>query len=243
MRIVSWNIQHLEQYDRSVQFDAALNRMLSQVNADVLLLQEVDVEKARTNHDDQLKELSASIGAKFSQFKETRLIPAEDGHYGIGIASKMQVIEWHTIDLPRSPIGRRMTFEFGGEPQTFYVNDHPRAAIAAVLENGYCVINTHLSFMPIAAHLQCIRVVIWAKRIAKKHNSKLVVGGDFNFVGSSWLKLFGLKDAVLGKTFPAWSPEKQIDHLMVERETDISQSQIGEHGPISDHRWIAVEVQ
>ncbi len=243
MRIVSWNIQHLEQYDRSVGFNEALNKMLLEINADVLLLQEVDVNKARTDHQDQLEQISNLIGAGFHQFKETRLIPAEDGKYGIGIASKVKVIEWQSIDLPRSPIGRRMTFEFGGEPQTFYVNDHPRAAIAAVLETGYCVVNTHLSFMPIAAHLQSIRVVLWGRRIAKRHNAKLVVGGDFNFVASSWLRALGLKDAVIGKTFPAWKPEKQIDHFMVSKDVQVIANEIGKQGPISDHRWISIDTK
>ncbi len=242
MRIVSWNIQHLEQYDRSTNFDSALNQMLSALAADVLLLQEVDVNKARTNNEDQLAKISKLIDANFTQFKETRLIPVEDGSYGIGIASKLPVIKWYSIDLLRSPIGRRMTFEFGGKPQTFYVNDHPRAAIAAVLENGYCVVNTHLSFMSIAARMQCIRVVLWARSIAKRHNAKLIIAGDFNFVGSKWLNLFGLKDAVIGNTFPAWNPEKQIDHIMVEKDVQILQSSIGEQGPISDHRWIATEI-
>lgn len=242
MRVVSWNIQHLEQYDRSVSADFALAQMLEALNADVLLLQEVDLDKERTNNSDQLEEISSALGAQHSKFKETRLIPKEDGKYGIGIASKIPVVEWYSIDLPRSPIGKRMTFHFGDESETFYVTDHPRAALAAVLENGYCVVNTHLSFMPIAAQLQVIRVILWSKRIAREHNLKLIIGGDFNFVASSWLKLFGLRESVVGNTFPAWKPEKQIDHFLVESNIEVSNQEIGEQGPLSDHRWIAIDI-
>jgi endonuclease/exonuclease/phosphatase family metal-dependent hydrolase len=216
--------------------------MLEALNADVLLLQEVDLDKERTNNSDQLVEISSALGAQHSRFKETRLIPKEDGKYGIGIASKIPVVDWHSIDLPRSPIGKRMTFHFGDESETFYVTDHPRAALAAVLGNGYCVVNTHLSFMPIAAQLQMIRVVLWGKKIARKHDAKLIIGGDFNFVASSWLKLFGLRDTVVGDTFPAWKPEKQIDHFLVESNIKVSSEEIGKQSPLSDHRWIAIDI-
>ena len=242
VRIVSWNIQHLEQYERSDSTESALDLMLKQQNADVLLLQEVDLNKARTNGVDQLAEIASALGATHSYFHATRLIPAEDGEYGIGIASKVGVVSWHSIDLPRSPIGKRMTFQFGVSSETFYVHDHPRAAIAAVLESGYVVVNTHLSFMPVIAQLQMIRVVLWGKKLARKHNSKLIIGGDFNFVSTSWLRLFGLKASVTGNTFPAWKPEKQIDHFLVDSKVQLSASEIGKQGPISDHRWIAVVV-
>ena len=135
-----------------------------------------------------------------------------------------------------------MTFQFGDSSETFYVHDHPRAAIAAVLENGCVVVNTHLSFMPLFAQLQMIRVVLWGKKLARKHNSKLIIGGDFNFVSTSWLRLFGLKASVTGNTFPAWKPEKQIDHFLVDSKVQLSASEIAKQGPISDHRWIAVVV-
>lgn len=242
MRVVSWNIQHLEQYDRTNSAEFALAQMLEMQKPDVLLLQEVDIDKARTNKADQLAEIRASLDALDSKFQETKLIPKEDGKYGIGIVSKIPVVEWHSIELPRSPIGRRLTFEFGGESETFFVHDHPRAALAAILDNGFCVVNTHLSFMPVAAQMQMIRVVIWAKKLARKHNVKLIIGGDFNFVGTGWLKLFGLRESVVGNTFPAWNPEKQIDHILIDSQASFSTSAIGAQGPISDHRWISIDI-
>ncbi len=242
MRIVSWNIQHLEQYDRSIDPSRALSKMLETQNADVLLLQEVDVNKPRTNNADQATEIANALGAFDFQFKETKLVPREEGQYGIAIVSKVPVVAWRSIALPRSPVGRKMTFEFGDESQTFYVNDHPRAALAAILENGYCIVNTHLSFMPIAAQLQMLKVVLWGKKIARQHNSKLIIGGDFNFVSVTWLKLFGLVEAVFGKTFPAWKPDRQIDHFLVGHNVRVLNSEVGASGPLSDHRWIAVEL-
>lgn len=242
MRIVSWNIQHLEQYDRSIDSDLALSQMLSEQNADVLLLQEVDVNKPRTNMVDQLSQIASAFGAINWKFKETRLVPVEQGQYGIGIASKLPVSSWHQLDLVRSPIGRRLTFEFGDNSETFYVADHPRAALAVILESGYCIINTHLSFMPLAAHFQMVRVILWGKRLANTHNCKLIFGGDFNFESAKWLKFFGLRDAIHGKTFPSWRPEKQIDHFLVDNSQEVLTSQIGDSGPISDHRWIALEI-
>lgn len=242
MRVVSWNIQHLEQYDRSTDLESALKAMLRSQNPDVLLLQEVDVNKARTDFANQAGLIASKMEASFTRFAETKLVPAEDGNYGIAIASKIPVTTWHSLELRRSPIGRRLTFEFGDSSETFYVADHPRAALAAVLENGYLVVNTHLSFMPVAAQMQMIRVAIWAKKLARKHNAKLIIGGDLNFVNSKWLRIFGLSDAVIGNTFPAWKPTKQIDHFLVEEIGQVKASEIGDEGPIGDHRWIAIEL-
>ena len=243
MRVVSWNIQHLELYDQSHSADAALRDTLVLQRPDVLLLQEVDEGKERTGLVSQTELIAGALGTEHHKFQETLLVPREDGQYGIAIASTVPVLEWHTTALRRSPIGRRMTFTFNGTPETFYVNDHPRAAIAAVLANGWTVVNLHLSFMPIAAHLQAAYVLAWARRIAKRSNTRLIIGGDFNFQSSKWLALLGFRETVRGRTFPQWQPTRQIDHLITPwGATDTRRPEIGPISPLSDHRWIAVEV-
>ena len=242
MRVVSWNIQHLEQYDRTDSLEIALKKTLDQQQPDVLLLQEVDVNKSRTGHVDQTQVFSKALNAVASRFKSTKLKPVGDGQYGLAIVSQLPVKSWHELDLFPSPIGRRLTFKFGDTEETFYVHDHPRAALAAILENGWCVVNTHLSFVPVSSHLQMLRVVLWAKKLAKQHNAKLLVGGDLNFSRVKWLEKFGLFDSVKGLSFPAWEPETQIDHLLIQDPYAVRNSKIGEQSAISDHLWIAVEL-
>jgi endonuclease/exonuclease/phosphatase family metal-dependent hydrolase len=87
-----------------------------------------------------------------------------------------------------------------------------------------------------------LRVVLWAKKLAKQHNCNLVIGGDLNISGVKWLAKFGLVDAINGLTFPAWEPETQIDHLLVQDLSEVKSSQIGEQSAISDHLWIALDI-
>ena len=242
MRVLSWNIQHLEQYDRTDSIEVALKKTLDLQKPDLLLLQEVDVKKERTGYVDQTKVFADLLDASDLKFKKTKLKPLTDGEYGLAIISRLPVKAWHSLDLFPSPIGRRLTFKFGDTEETFYVHDHPRAALAVILENGWCVVNTHLSFVPVSSHLQMMRVVLWARKLAKQNNCKLLIGGDLNFEQVKWLKSFGLFDGVFGKTFPAWEPETQIDHLLVEDLSDIKDSIIGEQCAISDHRWISVDI-
>ena len=71
-------------------------------------------------------------------------------YYGIAIVSKLPVLQWHRLELGRSLIGMPLAVgNSKGRMAFIYVKDEPRVAMAAVLENGWIVINTHLSFVPL----------------------------------------------------------------------------------------------
>lgn len=243
MRVASWNLQHLEVYLPGADPDESFSTVADNLQAEVWLFQEVDEFKERSGQRSQTDALSALTGCEFRKFVSTPVIPPEDGDYGIAMCTSIPVKSWHSLSLRRSPIGRRMTFSFNGVPETFYVNDHPRAAVAAVLENGWTVVNTHLSFMPVMAHLHAWQVVRWAKQLAKSNKTELLIGGDFNLSTLWWFKFLGMQRLVTGQTFPANAPDRQIDFLLTLPKSNRRwTSQIGPQEPISDHRWISVEL-
>jgi endonuclease/exonuclease/phosphatase family metal-dependent hydrolase len=77
-----------------------------------------------------------------------------DGNYGIGIVSKVPVVHWDRLELGNSPLGMPLVIPAENKRgkqsvRMIYVADEPRVALAATLDNGWTVINTHLSFVPV----------------------------------------------------------------------------------------------
>jgi endonuclease/exonuclease/phosphatase family metal-dependent hydrolase len=90
-----------------------------------------------------------------------------DGNYGIGIVSKIPVLHWDRIDLGNSILGLPLVIpaenKNGKQSVRFiYVADEPRVALAATLDNGWTVINTHLSFVPGVNYWQLQKIKLWA---------------------------------------------------------------------------------
>jgi endonuclease/exonuclease/phosphatase family metal-dependent hydrolase len=235
-------MQHLHAYDKTIDNHEELERVLREQAADVWLLQEVDRNKKRSQYVDQTQFIASLVGASHFQFKETILRPREDGEYGIAIVSTIPVIDWKILDLSTLRIRKPMKFSFTGKPKWYLVRDHPRAAIAAVLNNGWCVVDTHLSFIPFIAHWQLRKTVRWASEISETHNAKLIIGGDFNVQNVKWLSGYGLKSSVTGKTFPLDNPTQQIDHLMIPAGSEFAHDIVGPKNGVSDHLWIAINV-
>jgi endonuclease/exonuclease/phosphatase family metal-dependent hydrolase len=141
------------------------------------------------------------------------------GGYGIGIASKIPVKHWDRIDLGRSVIGMPLiipTESKNGKQSVkpIYVADEPRVALAATLENGWTVINTHLSFVPILNLFQLRKIKQWAKELSKTYGTQVLIIGDLNLpkgipaMASKW------KSLVTQNTYPSWGAKIQFDYIL-----------------------------
>jgi endonuclease/exonuclease/phosphatase family metal-dependent hydrolase len=141
------------------------------------------------------------------------------GGYGIGIASKIPVKHWDRIDLGRSVIGMPLIIPAEGKNgkqsvKPIYVADEPRVALAATLENGWTIINTHLSFVPILNLLQLRKIKRWAKELSKTHGTQVLIIGDLNLpkgipaMASKW------KSLVTQNTYPSWGAKIQFDYIL-----------------------------
>jgi endonuclease/exonuclease/phosphatase family metal-dependent hydrolase len=172
--------------------------------------------------------------------------------YGIGIVSRVPVISWHRLNLGNSPIGMPLVVpgdETGkGRPRFIYVRDEPRVAIAAVLENGWIVINTHLSFVPGFNLVQLRKIKRWARKLGEENKCRVVIMGDLNLpknlpvLASDWISL------VQQNTYPSWGAKIQFDYILAQglhegegqplKFSSLTISKLG----ISDHLPLAVEI-
>jgi endonuclease/exonuclease/phosphatase family metal-dependent hydrolase len=244
VRITSWNILHGMAIPprNSPDLAAELAAAVQSLNADVMGFQEVDHFLPRSNSRPQIRDIAESVGARDWAMgpsvigtpgeswrklheHEPELITDKSSHaelmhecYGIGIVSKIPVISWHRLNLGRSFLGLPLIVpgdESGkGKPRFIYVKDEPRLAIAAVLENGWTVVNTHLSFVPGLNLRQLRRLKKWAVEIAEASGTRALVMGDLNLpkdlptVFSPW------KSLAPGNTYPSWKPSIKFDYLL-----------------------------
>ena len=248
-----------------------LNRAVISLDSDVFAFQEVDHFLPRSQSRPQMRDIAESIGARDWAMApsvigtpgeswrklnadEPEIITSSSPHaelmhesYGIGIVSKVPVISWHRLNLGNSPLGLPLIVpgdETGkGRPRFIYVKDEPRIALAAVLDNGFTVVNTHLSFVPGFNLAQLRRVKKWALQIAESSGTRAIVLGDLNLpknlpiVASSW------KSLVTQNTYPSWGGKIQFDYIL---SPDLSFGEFSvrnfEPTGVSDHLPIGVEI-
>jgi len=126
-----------------------------------------------------------------------------------------------------------------GKIKAIYIKDEPRLAIAAELENGWTIINTHLSFVPGVNVFQLSKLKKWADSFGEK----VLLMGDFNLpgsipaMGSKWQSLF------VQSTYPSWKPKIQFDYILSKGVAlkDVIQVPTTKSG-ISDHLPLSVEL-
>ena len=270
MRLTSWNLLHAMGIPPKKPWEESdLGAALEQMGSDLLALQEVDHFLPRSRSRDQIRDGAQAVGASDWAFAPSVVgTPGEKwrklghldpeiviqsnshehfGAYGIGIISKIPVLQWHRLNLGNSPIGMPLLVpgdETGrGKVRAIYVRDEPRVALAAVLSNGWTVINTHLSFVPGFNLAQLRRLKKWGLELGEKTNTRVLIVGDLNLpknipvVASDWVSL------ITQNTYPSWGAKIQFDYILaskIERGEfrALNTVQTG----ISDHLPIRVEI-
>jgi endonuclease/exonuclease/phosphatase family metal-dependent hydrolase len=266
VKITSWNIQHGEVYAAGLEVNRAteINRTVLAFNCDVLVLQEVDQLNDRSNFEEQTKDFAEIMGAPYWAFAPsvwrkndewldwpksqssdfpgliTKTSPSVQPGYGISIVSKLPVIKWERKELSKALIGWWLPFTSDGVTKKHWVNDHARNALAAYLEDGTVIINSHLSWEPIFRNLQLSQLKRWANQIAKDKSLHVIIVGDLNIV-NSWeesVNSYRWRSLVKQLTFPVWKPNQQIDHFLARPGTKAKlepmvASKISDHLPIS----------
>ena len=257
---------------QAVADSGLLTRAVQSLDSDVMAFQEVDHFLPRSESRPQMRDIAESIDARDWAMapsvigtpgeswrklgpSEPEIITSASSHaelmhesYGIGIVSKIPVVSWHRLNLGNSPLGLPLVVpgdETGkGKPRFIYVKDEPRLALAAVLENGFTIVNTHLSFVPGFNLAQLRRVKKWALSIAEETGTRAIVMGDLNLpknlpvLRSSW------KSLVTQNTYPSWGGKIQFDYIL---STDLGANEYRvrtfEATGVSDHLPIGIEIQ
>ena len=247
----------------------ATAKITEELAPDLVGVQECDYWLERSGNANQIADIATSISAPYFAFApciigtpgekwrklqggNQRIITNVDdakkfeGSYGIGIASKVEVLQWHRLDLGNSPIGAPLLIpgdESGpGKMRPIYIRDEPRVALAATLANGYTVINTHLSFVPGFNFRQLRKLKRWAAELEKATDTIAIIIGDLNLpknlpvVGSQW------KSLVTQATYPSWGAKIQFDYILSKAPVT------SQHLPtvltgVSDHLPLSVEIE
>jgi endonuclease/exonuclease/phosphatase family metal-dependent hydrolase len=263
MRITSWNFLHgqsLSPADKA-DFSSAIALLVS----DLIALQEIDMNLARSGNANQPAEIATALGAvdwgfaptvhgtpgfswkkvaseNIKVFTSRDTAPAD--HYGIAIATKIPVRQWLRLELGKAWIGLPLLVaNEKGKVAPFYVKDEPRTAIAAVLENGWTVINVHLSFVPFVNSFQLLKVTRWAKKLEREFDTKVALVGDFNLPWGIPTRITRWKRATVALTYPSWKPAISFDYILLRRdEVEGAVEVIAPQLKISDHRPISIDI-
>ena len=228
---------------------------------DVIGIQEVDQNQARSSYVNQTELVATEIGASFWAFSPTLMgTPGESwrelhaheeqiyihhspsdnvpASYGIGLISTLPVRHWHYLPLKKSPLGFPIAVPEKKRPRLMYVADEPRVALAAELENGWTIATTHLSFVPIYNALQIRRVLAWLKSLP----GKKILTGDMNMPWGLAQKVSRWQSFNNQPTYPSWKPSLQFDYIL---SNDLKNRSVTSHihgfTGVSDHRAISIE--
>jgi endonuclease/exonuclease/phosphatase family metal-dependent hydrolase len=249
MRVTSWNLLHGMAIPPSNDLAAdqiKLGEAIQAIGADVIGIQEVDEQLARSGNASQTAVVAEAmrtkhwgfapvmVGAPGEKWRKLNSLDAKiittdnvasnrqsnvDGNYGIGIASRIPVVSWDRLELGNSPFGMPLVIPTESKTgkqsiKMIYVADEPRVALAATLDNGWTIINTHLSFVPIVNYRQLRKIKKWAAELAAKHGTQTLIIGDMNLpkglpaVASQWNSL------VEQNSYPSWGGKVQFDYIL-----------------------------
>ncbi|MDX1884667.1 endonuclease/exonuclease/phosphatase family protein [Mycolicibacterium sp. 120270] len=252
MRMATFNILHGRSvHDGSVEL-GRLEESVKRIDADVLALQEVDLDQPRSARADLTALAAEAMGAVTHRFvaaisgtpgatwmAATGREQPGTAAYGIALLSRCPVQSWQVMRLPRIPVTFPMYLR---EPKkVLMVHEEPRAVVVARLDTPLgpmTVANTHLSFVPGWNRVQLRHLV----RDLRGFPGPRVLMGDLNMVPPRTGRWRGLRSLGVAPTFPAHAPTRQLDHILTDdpalRVDDVQAPEL----PISDHRALVVDV-
>ena len=204
LSVVQWNlhigIDMTFRWNLKTQAD-----VLNRINADIVVLNEVDKNCRRTGYTDMTKVLSTLTGTMFSQFSAARALPPE-GLYGNAILSRheMELVGAWLIPAPADE-SRNMTLMKINTPVPFLLAF------------------THLNYRDTPEEnlirMEAVRKIHELIETNNPDGLPAVLMGDFNCgPGSDPAKALEKKGWKMKKpipTFPSKRPDISIDHIFV----------------------------
>ncbi|HWY01775.1 MAG TPA: endonuclease/exonuclease/phosphatase family protein [Mycobacterium sp.] len=252
MRVATFNILHGRTLGDGVD-PQRLRDCVRHLDADVLTLQEVDFEQPRSDRADLTAAATETMGAVEHRFVAAisgtpgATWMAATGHeqpgtaaYGIALLSRFPVASWQVVRLPRIPM--RFPMYLPGPNRVMVVNEEPRAAVIAQLHTPrgrLTVANTHLSFVPGWNRRQLRRLI----HDLRGFPGPRLLMGDLNMKPPTVRRWSGMRTLALAATFPADTPNRQLDHILTDDDRLRSGATEAELMPISDHRPLVVDLE
>jgi len=236
---------------------------LSALDADVVSLQEVDVDQPRSGSVDQAGLAATSLGAADWRFAPALVgtpglvrswtpsppvaLREADGvaRFGVALLSRRPVRRWEVLSLGsgRFALPLRVPDPRTGRVRTFWFPDEPRVALAALLD-GVTIVATHLSFAPPTSWRQLKALRQWAAALP----GPVVLAGDLNLPGAVAARRAGGRALAKAPTYPGAGPRVQLDHVLALGSTTQGSSSVRSSGAsarrlaVGDHRALTVDV-
>jgi len=252
MRLASFNILHGRALsDQRVDLDR-LAEAIRLLDPDILALQEVDRLQPRSHGADLTAVAAEAMGAVSHRFvaalsgtpDATWMAATEDdvpgvASYGIALLSRYPARSWQVLRLPQ--IRRRVPMWLSEPRKIIMVDEEPRAVVIGDLETPggpLVVANTHLSFVPGWGRLQIRRI---SRDLAAIPNPVLLMG-DLNMAHPKPARLTGYRSLAVCPTFPAATPTRQLDHILLRGDLGRVMGSSAPEMPLSDHRALVVDI-
>lgn len=223
LKIMTWNLHHGVGEDGKLDLERIVKRIAAE-KPDLVALQEIDRNCARSGNADQAAELGRLTGMEAVYGKAMNL---GAGEYGQAVLTKLPVIssEVHkltSIGEPRIALELRVKWD-GGELKFATV---------------------HLDYQDKPTRIGQVREV--AKALAG--DGPAIVCGDFNDVpGSAAMKEMTAPWVAVEKsgpalTCPAGKPDVEIDHIYVRGLKIVKKAEVLDENVASDHRPVVATV-
>jgi endonuclease/exonuclease/phosphatase family metal-dependent hydrolase len=236
LRVLTYNIHKCiggvdRRYDPQRVVDA-----IGHFEPDVLMLQEVDDQVRRSNHDRQVEKLGEMLGMHHRSWYANVKVRG-GGTYGNAVISKYPVVDSRNVDLTVAPKKRRSVL-------------HAEIRVRhGDIDRTLHVYNMHLGLAQYERKIQLRTFLASHPFAGLHHDTPIVVGGDFNDVWGSLGKLLapsGFRSCKIPpKTFPAWAPMRALDSIYVRGHVqllDVCRGDTMLARRASDHRPLYADV-
>lgn len=210
LRIISYNIHHANPPAKPGVIDIdAIVTIFKKYPADIIALQEVDVNTKRSGNINEAKAIADALGihAFFG-----KAIDHDGGYYGVALLSRYVLKDTQLIRLPMDSAAK-------GEPRILL-------AATVTLPSGRSVVVgcTHLDHRkePKSRELQVAEI----NAFAKKSSMPFVIAGDLNAEPVSTAiqlldEVFERTCTVCPLTFPDTNPNRTIDYIAFKKSKGI----------------------
>jgi len=264
IRVVAYNIAHGRGGSDSNWSDADsrsqrlldIAALLREMDADVVVLNEVDFCTVWSGHENQAEIIAAAAGYRYrvEQINIDISVPLASYRFGNAILSRLPIHNPKVIDLPGYAVWETV---LGGKKQAILCE---------------IALNKGLSVQVVGAHFdtrgdESIRVAS-ANAVADvvgDLDSAVVIAGDLNSTPAVLpgarldedlstavdvlVEDWGFSRAVQGDaldqakgTFPSWEPARAIDWILVNRVVRLDRIEVRESG-LSDHLPVAADIK
>ncbi|WP_256842279.1 endonuclease/exonuclease/phosphatase family protein [Ornithinimicrobium cryptoxanthini] len=254
MRLATWNVYHGRSPADGTVDASRLAQAVSDLDADVLALQEVDRGQPRSGLLDVTAVAARAMSAAQSRFVPTVIgdparswRPAGDqdldvtaGGYGVALVTRYPVRTWHLLRLAPAPLLRAPVL-VPGTRRLLWLRDEPRAVLAATLSTPagvMTVASTHLSYVPGVNVLQLRRTMSWLRQLPGPH----ILMGDLNLPAALVPRLTGAQLLARATTYPLSRPMVQVDHVIATGAVPPVLGVFTPRPPLSDHAPVVVDL-